>query len=154
MCLSDKLAASGPAFWKWNCVWCSCLHCWSSLQLCSLLWVGETGSLWPLPGSVLFLPQSHRNKYSMSPKALSDPDHEELLASQEKKETFLINQKFGFVIIYESQPSNLTSKAKLELLKCMLLHNEQFYIYIYIYIYICFLVKNSVSDTRFTKEKH
>lgn len=70
----------------------------------------------------------------MPPKALSDPNHEEPLASQEKKEKFLINQKFGFVIIYESQPRNSTNKAKLELLKCMLLHNEQLYIYIFVFL--------------------
>ena len=58
------------------------------------------------------------------------------------------------MIIYESQPRNLTNKAKLEFLKCMLLCNEQLHIYIYIYIYICFLVKNSLSDIRFTEEKH
>lgn len=31
----------------------------------------------PSLGGVLFLPQSHRNKHSMPPKALSDPNHEE-----------------------------------------------------------------------------
>lgn len=61
------------------------------------------------------------------------------LLRKKKRET--INQKFGFMIIYESQPRNLTNKkAKLELLKCMFLCNEQ------LHIHICFLVKNSLSD--------
>ncbi|XP_047631597.1 membrane-spanning 4-domains subfamily A member 6A-like isoform X4 [Phacochoerus africanus] len=47
--------------------------------LSAVVWWKQSYS--DFPGGVLFLPQNHKNKSSMSPKALHDPDYEELLAS-------------------------------------------------------------------------
>lgn len=47
--------------------------------LSAVVWWKQSYS--DFPGGVLFLPQNHKNKSSMSPKAPHDPDYEELLAS-------------------------------------------------------------------------
>ncbi|XP_034501918.1 membrane-spanning 4-domains subfamily A member 6A isoform X2 [Ailuropoda melanoleuca] len=87
--LSVNLAALDPAFW--NCTLnkegkgtlsvmliCTVLEFCLAL-LAAAVWWKEAHS--NFAGSVLFLPQSYKNKSSMPAKAFSDPGNEELLPS-------------------------------------------------------------------------